>query len=364
MRKPWRPTWLVYLAVVLASLACSLPAMSTSATATAALPSATPIPTITPTPTPLPAERLDEAEQARFYGDWERALTLYEAIRMQSSDLSVQQEAAYGIALTYSQDLRFPEAIQELSVLISQAEDLELRARAYYLRAAARIEIGEYLSAAEDYQGYLEIRSGVMDEAVSELRGDALFAGGDYAAAQAAYQAALLAVGDALQPALEIKLARSYAAGDDPATALALYNSLYARVDDPYTLATLDYLMGLAYTELGDLDRAYARYLDAVTNFPDAYDSYAGLVLLVEAGVPVDEFQRGLVDYYAGQYGVAIAAFDRFLAAGGGDLRPEVHYYRGLANRAAGDYYGALNDWETLITFYPESYFWDDAWEE
>jgi len=364
VRKPWRPIWLVYLAVVLASLACSLPAMSTSAAATELLPSPTLAPTITPTPTPLPAARLDEAEQARFYGDWERALTLFESIRMQSSDLSVQQEAAYGIALTYSQDLRFPEAIQELSVLISQAEDPELRARAYYLRAAARIEIGEYLSAAEDYQGYLETRPGVMDEAVSELRGDALFAGGDYAAAQAAYREALLAAGDALQPALEIKLARSFAAGGDLATALALYNGLYARVDDPYTLATLDYLMGLAYTELGDLDSAYARYLDAVANYPDAYDSYAGLVLLVEAGVPVDEFQRGLIDYYAGQYGVAIAAFDRFLAAGGGDLRPETHYYRGLANRAAGDYYAALNDWETLITFYPESYFWDDAWEE
>ena len=53
-------------------------------------------------------------------------------------------------------------------------------------------------------------------------------------------------------------------------------------------------------------------YLQAVTNFPTSYYSYLALIELVDAEYPVDDLNRGLVDYYAGQYGVATAAFDRF----------------------------------------------------
>jgi hypothetical protein len=42
--------------------------------------------------------------------------------------------------------------------------------------------------------------------------------------------------------------------------------------------------------------------MDSVDNFPTAYDSYVGLVRLVNAGVPVDDFQRGLVDFNAAAY--------------------------------------------------------------
>ncbi len=48
-------------------------------------------------------------------------------------------------------------------------------------------------------------------------------------------------------------------------------------------------------------------------SFPYAYDSYTGLVTLVDDGQLVNEYQRGLTDYYAGKYGVAIDAFNRYI---------------------------------------------------
>ena len=355
---------LVPFALILAMLACNFPAASAPAATSTPLPPATETPTPSPTPTPLPSARLSEADQARYYGEWERAISLYADIRSTSGEAAVAEEASYGIALTYVMAEQYPEAMQELSALIDGSSDPVMRARAAYLRAGVHTALEDPLAAAADYLLYLDEQPGVLDVEVGELRGDALVNGGDYAGAQAAYQAALLAAGEDVSPALELKLARSYAAADDLSTALALYNGLAARVDDPYTLATLDYLMGQAYSEQGDLDSAYARYLDAVNLYPDAYDSYISLVLLVEAGVPVDEYQRGLVDYYAGQYGVAIAAFDRYLAAGGGERSPEAYYFRGLANRASGYYTAAINDWAALIAAFPENPYWDDAWEQ
>jgi hypothetical protein len=85
------------------------------------------------------------------------------------------------------------------------------------------------------------------------------------------------------------------------------YQDIYNRTSNDYTKAAIDLRMGQIYTELGQVEEAQSAYLDAVTNYPLSYDSYSALVALVEAGVEVDEFQRGLVDYYAGEYGVALS---------------------------------------------------------
>jgi len=72
-------------------------------------------------------------------------------------------------------------------------------------------------------------------------------------------------------------------------------------------------LLGEAHLAAGDTRAAYDRYLEAVNNYPQAHDSYLALVELVNASVPVDDFQRGLVDYYAGAYEPAAFVFERYL---------------------------------------------------
>jgi len=41
------------------------------------------------------------------------------------------------------------------------------------------------------------------------------------------------------------------------------------------------------------------RFAELVNTYPDRNEAYQALVTLVNAEVPVYEFQRGLVDYYA-----------------------------------------------------------------
>jgi soluble lytic murein transglycosylase len=121
-------------------------------------------------------------------------------------------------------------------------------------------------------------------------------------------------------------------------------------------------LTGHAYAAAGQTDQAYAAYADAVNNFPQAYDTYTGLVELVNAGIPVDDYQRGLVDYYAGEYAVAIQSFDRYL--GNSPAYPAAaYYYKGQSLNSLGNSTAAVTAWDTVIQNYPSASQWDEAWE-
>jgi soluble lytic murein transglycosylase len=102
--------------------------------------------------------------------------------------------------------------------------------------------------------------------------------------------------------------------------------------------------------------------MDAVLNFPLAYESYLALVEVVEAGLPVDELQRGLIDYYAGQYSVAIASFELYIQTEPTDVATAL-FFIGLSQRDLGDYDGAIETWGEIIRTHPDSAIWADAWE-
>jgi soluble lytic murein transglycosylase len=163
---------------------------------------------------------------------------------------------------------------------------------------------------------------------------------------------------------LEIKIGRALAASADHESAIEKFLEVLAQTGDEFIKAQMDYLIGRSYIQLGEPEQAYDFYIDAVENYPRAYDSYSGLVELVENGIPVNELDRGLVDYFAGQYGVAVSAFDRYISTFPIDHVGSVHYYKGLALRVLGDYNGANLEWDVLIDTHPLDELWDDAWEE
>jgi soluble lytic murein transglycosylase len=220
-----------------------------------------------------------------------------------------------------------------------------------------------YVESAEAYLSYLELRPGVIDSYVQELRGDALSMAGEYQAAISAYQSAIAAphLDDDLE--LEVKLAQTYQLSGDLPTAIVAYQDILSRSTNDYTKARMDWWLGQAYEELGQMEEAYAAYQDTVANYPLSYDSYLALLKLVEAEMMVNELDRGLVDYFAGQYGVAIAAFDRYLL-GEPEEPATALYYKGLSQSALGEHAGAMDTWNRLIEEYPESDQWDEAWEE
>ena len=105
---------------------------------------------------------------------------------------------------------------------------------------------------------------------------------------------------------LQIKISEARASFGDYAGALTLYDQIFASATNDYVRAQMDYYAGNAHVKLGQIEEANTRYSHAVENYPLSYYSYLSLVALIDAGVQVDDLARGLVDYYAAQYDVAV----------------------------------------------------------
>ena len=363
--------------VIILSLACNavtdLPFIATptpTLTATVTLtPTPTPTLTPTPTPTPRPEVRVADGDRAIFNGDWDTALSAYQS----ALDASIATEggespeiytaALLGLGRTHYLAGNYVKAQDLLQNLIDNYPTSPHLPETYFFLAQTYSTQGKNLEAADAYLNYLALQPGIIDSYVYEFRGDSLFAAGHYLEAVTDYQSALRAGRGVNDLSLDIKIARSYVLGGEYATALVGYQDIYTRTSNDYTRAQMDLFIGQVYTLLGQNNLAYAAYLDAVINYPQAYDSYSALVSLVEAGIPVGELTRGLVDYNAGQYGVALAAFDRYLQGTAGDPAT-AHYYKGLTLRALGNIPEALTEWDRVIQDYPGHSDWDKAWEQ
>ena len=371
MRKKLLP----FLIVILFTISCNNPVSvkvfatpTPAATATASTtPTAPPTPTPMPTPTPPPAVRVEIAEQSLFLGNYETARREFQNAQNSTGDPEVQAEAALGIGRALFLSRNYSTAIDALESLVATYPDSPQAANAYFFLAQCYEASQVYDLAAEAYTKFLELRPGVLDAYMQEKRGDAYMAAGNPAAAVQAFEAATQAPQEGVTTWTELKLGRAYAAAGDFSNALTRYLEIYKTSDNDYARAQANFLMGQAYLTMEMPEQAYARFLDSVESFPLAYDSYSGLVVLVGNGVPVNELKRGIVDYYAAQYGLAIEAFTRYLESDPGadaGAGAEAYHFRALSYLAINDAERAIADWDSIITNYPGDSRWATAWEE
>jgi soluble lytic murein transglycosylase len=306
---------------------------------------------------------VENGDLALFYGDYDTAMQAYSLARAESQDAEVQSAALLGQGRIHYLQGEYPEALDALRAVTDNYPESPYRADAYYLLGETYMVLDRYVEAAEAYQAFWDLRPGVIDAYIGEWRGDALFSAGMFSQALLDYQTA---VGSERLPTdyvLEIKLAQAYAATGDYATALVLYNDILNRSGNDYLKAQIYYLIGQTYMAMGQPQEAYAAYLEAVNNYPLAWYAYMSLVELVNAGYPVDELQRGIIDYHAGEYGASLAAFERYLGYSPVDPASAA-YYQGLILRSQMDYEGALGRWESIIQGPAEHPLWDEAWEQ
>jgi len=372
-------SWILLLLIGL-SLACRLPIPSRSASPTsvesqtASLATPTTLWEVTSTPTlsqqepafDAPENQTDplaKANEAVFIGDWQAALSAYQSVLAGTTDPGIQAAAQLGLGKVYFLSGDDYNAERNLQILLELQPQASYSAEADYYLALIHTNQNLPLEAAQAYQAYLDINPGVIDTYIHEARADALLAGDDYPGAMQAYQAALNSPRLTPNLDLEIKLAQSYDLVGDTDTAQVMYADIYQRSDVDYQKAKVDLLLGRLYANLGQPEQAYATWLEAVNNYPTTYDAYQSLVELVNAGYPVDELQRGIIDFHAGEYGVALAAFDRYLAGVPTDPA-SAYYYRGLSQRAIEDIPSALAAWDVVIQGYPDSSVVDQAYEQ
>ncbi len=202
-----------------------------------------------------------------------------------------------------------------------------------------------------------------MDATIQTMRGDLLRKGGLYTEAIEAYQKAIEASPNEDTTALQINIGSAYTEMGDHINAVRTFMGIYETTTNDYTKAQMNFLSGKSYMALGLPDQAYARYQDSVENYPKSYDTYTGLVELVNNNIPVNNLYRGMVDYYAGQYGLAIDILDRYIDENPGHDGTPL-FYKALCLVETGQQTAAIVVYDQIITQYPDSRFWENAWDE
>jgi soluble lytic murein transglycosylase len=324
-------------------------------------PTLTPSPT--PTPTPVPAARIESADRALFEGDWNRAIFEYQAVLAQSDDDALRSAAQLGLGKARLSAGDYAGAVAEFTAFLQQYPDSPQTADGNFLLGEAYRAAGEWTAAVEAYRAYQQLRPGVVDSYLEERIAEAAFAGGDYDAAERAYLAALAAPRAGANQLLNLRerLAQVYAATGGVESALAQYEAIYFATDQNWRKAHVAVAAGRLLYRLGRFEEAYQKFLDAVNNYPEAKDSFDGLVILVNDGVPVDDLQRGLTNYYAENYEPALAALDRYLAAHP-DAAAAALYYKGLALAALDSDADAIAAFRQIVTGYPNDPLWAKAY--
>lgn len=358
----------VLIVLALSSMACNLSDLlvtrQAGPTATPApTETATPIPTPTLAPTPLPAVRIQRAGQALENGDPEKARNQFQAALDSTDDFEARAAAQLGLARTFLIERDCDQAVPLLQQVTGEYVESASAPVAFFLLGDCYDQQEKYSEAAAAYGKYLEFQPGVLDSFMQERRGDALAAAGDQQAALDAYQAARQAPHDGDNTAIDVKIGKLYSSMNDYENALRTYLAVYDATTNEYTKAQMNLLAGQTYLALGYPQQAFARFQDSVANYPRAYDSYSGLVALVNAGEPVSDLDRGLVDYFAGQYGFALDALTRYIE-NTPDHDGTAHQYKALTLRATENYEAAVKEWDELIRGHRGDRYWPTAWDE
>lgn len=328
-----------------------------------ATPTITPTPSPTPTPTPLPAARVELGDWAVFTGDYDRAMQEYQTALDNAGDAETQAAALTGMGRVDYLRGDCSLAIQALSTVAINYPQSHAAAVADYLMAQCYLAQNSPAEAATALNGYLVLRPATLDAFIQEARGDALNQAGDYTGAITAYEAAAAAPSLDDPVYVSLKIGRAYASMEDHTNALRTFLAIRESSNNDYVKAEANYLAGLSYLALGIPDQAYARFQDSVLNFPRSYYAYSGLVELVNAGIPVDDLDRGLVDYFAGQYALAVDAFTRYLASVP-DHDATAHFYMGLSLNAIGQPEAAISAFDEVINNHPGDSKAAPAWDE
>ena len=346
-------------------LAAGTPEANTADTAAVAgVASPPPSPAITLPPDATAPELLALGQQSAAEGDNATAAAAFRAAA-EAGELSAREaaEARLGYAVALFDDGQYAAAAEALAALLqdpsaaapapstagSLVAPVDIPDVAAFTLGRARAALGDHAGAIEAYRAYAQ-NNADMAAYVQPRIADAHLALGDTAAAIAALEAATQGAAQRFV-AVENRgrLAQLYLDGGDTAAAVAQYDAIRDIARTEATKGQMTYLAGVAEERAGNSAAAQARYLDAVTNYPRAADSYSALVALVNSGVPVDEYQRGVVDYYVGAYDVAIEALRRAMTADAGYPR-DAHLFLAWSYEGLGDVTSALAELEAFAS--------------
>ena len=306
-------------------------------------------------------------------------------------------EARFRMAQCYLRDDAPDEALETLSELLTAAAKTDpYRAPATFLLGETLAGLGRWRDAEAAYQAYLPAAPEIGYLSWQRI-GAARRALGDLSGAVTAYQSSLKNSPDWTNTvAIRRALADLALKQNSPREAVAQYDALRGKETTGKWAAEMQYLAGTALakgalaallpgptptvqstpgaaptvtpTAILPIDPAQA-VIDAQTRWRAAVEAditspfaHSAIVALLDSGVEVDEYQRGLANYHKGNYELAIAAFERLLAAEPGGRDGAARYYAGLSYLGLDDLDRGIAELDAFIAKHPTSPLWADAW--
>jgi soluble lytic murein transglycosylase len=360
---------LILLALLISALGCRFdrllnPALPTFTPTVNVPPTPTIPPTPTPIPTPEPGVRIKSGDMAFFNGDWDLALREYAQALENTTENEVKSAALLGLGRTYLKNNQLNAALETLNTGILTYPDSPHRALMFFALAQTHEALNQPLEAVSAYQSYLDLRSGLVDHYIFEKMGENYLETESYQPAIDAFINALNApsIGDTSY--INLKIADAYLALNDLNTALITYEDIYNRTANDYIKAEAKRKIGDIQVSLGNTEDGYLAYHEVVENYPLAYDAYLSLTTLLDAGESVSELDRGLINYFVGQYGLAVDAFTRYLRAFPDNHSDTAHFYMGLSYQKLGEHAKSIESWQEIVDEHINERYWAAAFDE
>lgn len=337
----------------------------------------------------MTSEILAQGRWQQLIGNCDQARRTFAELLAAGLDPANAAEARYRMAQCYLRDEAYAEAAATLSELLDKAPASDpYRSPAHFLLGEALTALGSWPAAEAAYAAYLPLASELTYLAQQRI-GAARQAQGELAAAVEAYRAALAGSPDwANTTAIRRALAGLALERGDFTEAVAQYDALRGGETSGARAAEMQYLAGNALARPAQLLAQAARLLapvtatatatpvslpdEALTRWQAAVDAdvtsrwaHSAIVALLDAGAPVDEYQRGRANYHNQVHALAVAAFDRLRAGEGGaatSVPGDTWYYAGLSYLGLGNTDQGLAQLNHFIANYPNDPLWGEAW--
>jgi soluble lytic murein transglycosylase len=341
----------------------SNPALIGVPATTPTVPYVTPTPQIVPTPTLPPKVAFDDANRALHDGDYETAVSSFDAVIMQpDADPDLRSSAFYGKGEAALREGFYDQAAEALTQFINAYPDDARRAHATFLRGDAYLGLARWAQAIQDFDAYLALRPGIIDSYVHERIGDAYLALGQPDQALESFtQAANAARELSSLVALKERVATSYLNNGQPSRAVAQYDSILAEAQNSFYRASIEYQAAQVLLDNGDVAGGYTRLQRIVNEYPASWQAYLALQKVLGAELEVDSYTQARIYFFNEDYNAAIQAINTYTSQQG-SADADLLMMLGESYREIGNPQAAISTFQTVIDTYPDRL--GEAWIE